>query len=53
MRPQEGCPKHTVTGSCGGVVGVNRSGLGSARGYEYAVTAEAELARRIRAEHAA
>jgi methylenetetrahydrofolate reductase (NADPH) len=32
-----------------GVTGVNLSGLGSARGYEYAATVKAELARRIRA----
>jgi hypothetical protein len=30
---------------------VNLSGLGSARGYEYAATIKAELARRIREEH--
>jgi 5,10-methylenetetrahydrofolate reductase len=35
-----------------GVAGVNLSGLGSARGYEYAATVKAELARRIREEHA-
>ena len=33
------------------VAGVNLSGLGSARGYEYAATIKAELARRIREEH--
>jgi methylenetetrahydrofolate reductase (NADPH) len=37
----------------GGVAGVNLSGLGSARGYQYAATVKAELARRIRAEHGA
>jgi 5,10-methylenetetrahydrofolate reductase len=31
-----------------GVTGVNLSGLGSARGYEYAATVKAEVARRIR-----
>jgi methylenetetrahydrofolate reductase (NADPH) len=36
-----------------GVAGVNLSGLGSARGYEYAVTVKAELAHRIREEHGA
>ncbi len=36
-----------------GVAGVNLSGLGSARGYEYAAAIKAELARRIREEHAA
>jgi methylenetetrahydrofolate reductase (NADPH) len=36
-----------------GVAGVNLSGLGSARGYEYAATVKAELARRIREEHSA
>jgi hypothetical protein len=36
-----------------GVVGVNLSGLGSARGYAYAATVKAELARRIRDGHAA
>ena len=35
-----------------GVAGVNLSGLGSARGYEYAAQVKAELARRIREEHA-
>jgi methylenetetrahydrofolate reductase (NADPH) len=35
-----------------GVTGVNLSGLGSARGYEYAATVKAELARRIREGHA-
>ena len=34
-----------------GVAGVNLSGVGSARGYGYAATVKAELARRIRAEH--
>lgn len=34
-----------------GIAGVNLSGLGSARGYEYAATIKAELARRIREEH--
>jgi hypothetical protein len=34
-----------------GVAGVNLSGLGSARGYEYAAMVKAELARRIREEH--
>jgi methylenetetrahydrofolate reductase (NADPH) len=34
-----------------GVVGVNLSGLGSARGYAYAATVKAELARRIREGH--
>ena len=34
-----------------GVAGVNLSGLASARGYQYAATVKAELARRIRAEH--
>ena len=33
-----------------GIAGVNLSGLGSARGYEYAATVKAELARRIREE---
>jgi 5,10-methylenetetrahydrofolate reductase len=32
-----------------GVAGVNLSGLGSARGYQYAATVKGELARRIRA----
>jgi methylenetetrahydrofolate reductase (NADPH) len=32
-----------------GIAGVNLSGLGSARGYEYAAAVKAELARRIRA----
>jgi methylenetetrahydrofolate reductase (NADPH) len=36
-----------------GVAGVNLSGLGSARGYQYAATIKAELARRIREGHAA
>jgi methylenetetrahydrofolate reductase (NADPH) len=36
-----------------GVVGVNLSGLASARGYQYAATVKAELARRIREEHGA
>jgi methylenetetrahydrofolate reductase (NADPH) len=36
-----------------GVAGVNLSGLGSARGYRYAATLKAELARRIREGHAA
>jgi methylenetetrahydrofolate reductase (NADPH) len=36
-----------------GIVGVNLSGLASARGYEYAATVKAELARRIREEHGA
>jgi methylenetetrahydrofolate reductase (NADPH) len=36
-----------------GVAGVNLSGPGSARGYEYAATVKAELARRIREGHAA
>jgi len=31
-----------------GVEGVNLSGLGSARGYQYAATVKAELARRVR-----
>jgi methylenetetrahydrofolate reductase (NADPH) len=34
-----------------GIAGVNLSGLGSARGYEYAATVKAELGRRIREEH--
>jgi methylenetetrahydrofolate reductase (NADPH) len=34
-----------------GVAGVNLSGLGSARGYEYAATVKAESARRIREGH--
>ena len=34
-----------------GVAGVNLSGLGSARGYEYAASIKAELARRIGEEH--
>jgi methylenetetrahydrofolate reductase (NADPH) len=34
-----------------GVVGVNLSGVGSARGYAYAATVKAELARRIREGH--
>ena len=33
-----------------GVLGVNLSGLASARGYEYAAQVKAELARRIREE---
>jgi methylenetetrahydrofolate reductase (NADPH) len=36
-----------------GVAGVNLSGLGSARGCQYAATVKAELARRIRDEHRA
>src|ERR1700722_7601713 len=36
-----------------GVAGVNLSGLGSARGYEYSGGVKAELARRIREQHAA
>ena len=36
-----------------GIAGVNLSGLGSARGYQYAATVKAELARRIREERAA
>jgi methylenetetrahydrofolate reductase (NADPH) len=36
-----------------GIVGVNLSGLGSARGYEYAATVKAEAARRIREERGA
>ena len=36
-----------------GIVGVNLSGVGSSRGYEYAATVKAELARRIREEHGA
>jgi methylenetetrahydrofolate reductase (NADPH) len=36
-----------------GVAGVNLSGLGSARGYQYAAALKAELARRIREGHAA
>ena len=35
-----------------GVAGVNLSGLGSARGYPYAASVKAELARRIREESA-
>jgi 5,10-methylenetetrahydrofolate reductase len=34
-----------------GVAGVNLSGVGSARGYAYASSVKAELARRIRARH--
>ncbi len=34
-----------------GIAGVNLSGLGSARGYEYAAALKAELGGRIRAEH--
>ncbi|HEX4830953.1 MAG TPA: hypothetical protein VH478_07665 [Trebonia sp.] len=34
-----------------GIAGVNLSGLGSARGYQYAATVKAELARRIREGH--
>jgi 5,10-methylenetetrahydrofolate reductase len=36
-----------------GVEGVNLSGLGSARGYQYAATVKAELARRVREGNAA
>ena len=36
-----------------GVAGVNLSGLASARGYQYAATVKAELARRVREGHAA
>ena len=36
-----------------GIAGVNLSGVGSARGYEYAATVKAELARRIREGHGA
>jgi 5,10-methylenetetrahydrofolate reductase len=36
-----------------GVAGVNLSGLGSGRGYQYAASLKAELARRIREGHAA
>jgi 5,10-methylenetetrahydrofolate reductase len=36
-----------------GVVGVNLSGLASARGYQYAATVKAELARRIREDQGA
>jgi 5,10-methylenetetrahydrofolate reductase len=36
-----------------GIVGVNLSGLGSARGYHYAAVVKAELARRIREERRA
>jgi methylenetetrahydrofolate reductase (NADPH) len=36
-----------------GVAGVNLSGLGSARGHEYSASVKAELARRIREQHAA
>jgi methylenetetrahydrofolate reductase (NADPH) len=36
-----------------GIAGVNLSGVGSARGYEYAAAVKAELARRIRAEYGA
>jgi methylenetetrahydrofolate reductase (NADPH) len=36
-----------------GIAGVNLSGLGSARGYEYAATVKAELARRIKEAHGA
>lgn len=35
-----------------GIAGVNISGLASARGYEFAARIKAELARRIRVEHA-
>jgi 5,10-methylenetetrahydrofolate reductase len=36
-----------------GITGVNLSGPGSARGYQYAAKVKAELARQIREEHAA